>query len=50
MPAAPELEIAPDAVFDVTITTDRGDIQMRLDASLAHQTVNNFVVQARRGF
>jgi len=50
MASAPPIEIAPDAVFDVTIATDRGDIQMRLDASLAHQTVNNFVVQARRGF
>jgi cyclophilin family peptidyl-prolyl cis-trans isomerase len=50
MPSAPELEIAPDAAFDVTIATDKGDITMRLDAALAHTTVNNFVVQARRGF
>jgi len=50
MPSAPELEIAPDAAFDVTIATDKGDITMRLDAALAHNTVNNFVVQARRGF
>ena len=50
MPSAPEIEIAPDAAFDVTIATDKGDIVMRLDAALAHQTVNNFVVQARRGF
>ena len=50
MASAPELEIAPDAAFDVTIATDKGDIAMRLDASLAPTTVNHFVVQARRGF
>ena len=50
MPSAPEFEIQPDAVFDVTIGTDKGDIVMRLDASLAPVTVNNFVVNARNGF
>ncbi|HJR25172.1 MAG TPA: peptidylprolyl isomerase [Acidimicrobiales bacterium] len=50
MPSAPEFEIQPDALFDVTITTDKGDIVMRLDASLAPVTVNNFVVNARKGF
>ena len=44
------MEIAPDAKFDVTISTDKGDIVMRLDAALAPVTVNNFVVQARQGF
>jgi cyclophilin family peptidyl-prolyl cis-trans isomerase len=50
MPSAPEFEIQADEVFDVTIATDKGDIVMRLDASLAPVTVNNFVVNARNGF
>jgi cyclophilin family peptidyl-prolyl cis-trans isomerase len=50
MASAPDFEIDPDASFDVTISTDKGDITMRLDAGLAPNTVNNFVVQARRGF
>jgi len=50
MASPPEQQIAPDDTFDVTISTDRGDIVMRLDASLAPMTVNNFVVQARSGF
>jgi peptidyl-prolyl cis-trans isomerase B (cyclophilin B) len=50
MPSAPAFEIEPDAVFDVTIATDRGDIVLRLDAGLAPNTVNNFVVNARNGF
>ncbi|MGH9085976.1 MAG: peptidylprolyl isomerase [Acidimicrobiales bacterium] len=50
MSSAPAFEIDPDATFEVTITTDKGDIVMSLDAGLAPQTVNNFVVQARNGF
>ncbi len=50
MANAPAFEIAPDAVFDVTIATDKGDIVMRLDANLAPTTVNHFVVNARNGF
>ncbi len=50
MPDAPAFEIEPDAVFDVTIATDKGDIGLRLDAALAPTTVNNFVVNARNGF
>ena len=50
MASPPEFEIQPDAQFDVTIATDKGDIVMRLDASLAPVTVNNFVVNARSGF
>jgi len=50
MPAAPAFEIQPDEKFTVTIATDRGDIVMELDAALAPNTVNNFVVQARKGF
>ena len=50
MPAAPAFEIDLDAKFEVTFATDKGDIVATLDASLAPKTVNNFVVQARRGF
>ena len=50
MPSAPAFEIDPAAKFEVTITTAKGDIVMVLDASLAPNTVNNFVVQARQGF
>jgi cyclophilin family peptidyl-prolyl cis-trans isomerase len=50
MPSAPAFEIEPDAKFEVTIATDKGDIVALLDASLAPNTVNNFVVQARNGF
>ena len=50
MPSAPAFEIEPDAKFEVTIATDKGDIVALLDASLAPTTVNNFVVQARNGF
>ena len=50
MPSAPAFEIEPDAKFEVTFATDKGDIVALLDASLAPNTVNNFVVQARSGF
>ncbi len=50
MPSAPAFEIEPDATFEVTIATDRGDIVLALDAALAPVTVNNFVVNARKGF
>jgi cyclophilin family peptidyl-prolyl cis-trans isomerase len=50
MPEAPAIEIAPDAKFEVTITTDRGDIVLALDSALAPTTVNHFVVNARNGF
>jgi cyclophilin family peptidyl-prolyl cis-trans isomerase len=50
MPSAPAFEIEPDAKFEVTFATDKGDIVALLDASLAPTTVNNFVVQARNGF
>jgi cyclophilin family peptidyl-prolyl cis-trans isomerase len=50
MPSAPAFEIDPDATFEVTIATPKGDIVMLLDAKLAPNTVNNFVVNARNGF
>ena len=50
MPSAPAIEIQPDAKFEVTFATDKGDIVALIDASLAPTTVNHFVVQARNGF
>jgi cyclophilin family peptidyl-prolyl cis-trans isomerase len=50
MAQPPAFEIDPAAKFDVTIATDKGDIVLRLDADLAPSSVNNFVVQARKGF
>ncbi len=50
MPSAPAFEIEPDATFEVTIATDKGDMVLHLDAALAPVTVNNFVVNARNGF
>ena len=50
MPSAPAFEIDPDATFEVTFATDKGDIVATVDASLAPPTVNHFVVQARNGF
>jgi cyclophilin family peptidyl-prolyl cis-trans isomerase len=39
-----------DAKYQVTLDTDRGEIQMELDPGLAPTTVNHFVSQARDGF
>jgi cyclophilin family peptidyl-prolyl cis-trans isomerase len=50
MPSAPAIEIEPTATFEVTFSTDRGDIVATLDAALAPVTVNHFVVNARNGF
>jgi peptidyl-prolyl cis-trans isomerase B (cyclophilin B) len=50
MPTPPPFEIDESTVYEVTITTPKGDIVMDLDPSLAPKSVNNFVVQARNGF
>jgi cyclophilin family peptidyl-prolyl cis-trans isomerase len=47
---APEMQIDQDAIYQVVITTNRGEIALELDPKLAPVTVNNFVVQARNGF
>ena len=48
--SAPEMEIDTDKLYDVTIQTAKGDIQMELDPHLAPKTVNNFVHLARSGY
>ena len=50
MAQPPEHEIDDDAIYRVTIATDRGTIVMELDPQLAPNTVNNFVGLARRGY
>jgi peptidyl-prolyl cis-trans isomerase B (cyclophilin B) len=50
MAEPPEHEIDDDAIYRVTIATDRGTITMELDPQLAPNTVNNFVALARRGY
>ena len=46
----PPMSIDVDALYKVTITTDKGDIVMELDPALAPETVNNFVHLARDGY
>jgi cyclophilin family peptidyl-prolyl cis-trans isomerase len=50
MATPPAHVIDDDAIYEATITTDRGDIVMALDPKLAPTTVNNFVALARQGF
>ena len=50
MAQPPPMQINEDAVYQVTIDTDRGAIVMELDPGMAPVTVNNFVSQARAGF
>jgi peptidyl-prolyl cis-trans isomerase B (cyclophilin B) len=50
MPTPPPMTIDPDAIYQVRIATDRGDIVADLDPALAPQTVNNFVSLARDGY
>ncbi len=46
----PAMEIDLDAVYQVVISTPKGEITMELDPALAPTTVNHFVVNARNGF
>lgn len=46
----PEMRIDPEATYEATITTAKGDIVVTLDAEAAPQTVNNFVTLAQQGF
>lgn len=46
----PEMQIDPGEAYVATISTEKGDIVVELDAGAAPQTVNNFVFLARQGF
>ena len=46
----PEMGIDTEKLYDVTIGTAKGDIQLELDPQLAPNTVNNFVSLARAGY
>ena len=48
--ARAEQVIDPSRRYQATITTDRGDIVIDLDAARAPLSVNNFVFLAREGF
>jgi cyclophilin family peptidyl-prolyl cis-trans isomerase len=47
---APRVDLAPDAVVPVTLTTSCGDIVLELVAADAPRTVENFVALAEEGF
>ncbi len=46
----PDMQINEDALYEVTIDTDKGEIVLELDPKLAPKTVNNFVSLARNGY
>lgn len=50
MSTSPEMQINEDAIYQVVIDTDKGEIVMELDPKLAPQTVNNFVTLGKDGY
>jgi cyclophilin family peptidyl-prolyl cis-trans isomerase len=46
----PQMEIDPKKTYSAVITTDKGDIHLRLYADKTPVTVNNFVFLSRQGF
>ena len=46
----PEMQIDPDKSYNVSIETDRGNIELDLYPQYAPATVNNFVFLANEGF
>ena len=46
----PEMEIDPKKKYTATLSTDKGDIVLKLFADKVPVTVNNFVFLARQGF
>jgi cyclophilin family peptidyl-prolyl cis-trans isomerase len=50
MAQPPEHEIDDDAIYRVTVHTNRGEIVMELDPQMAPKSVNNFVALARQGY
>ena len=47
---APEMSIDTKKKYDVTLHTEKGDIELELFADRVPRTVNNFVFLAREGF
>ena len=50
MAQLPEMQINQDSIYDVTISTNKGEIVMELNPKLAPITVNNFVSLAKDGY
>ena len=50
MAKQPEPQTDPTKIYRTTIKSDKGDIVMDLDPSIAPNTVNNFVGLARQGY
>jgi cyclophilin family peptidyl-prolyl cis-trans isomerase len=48
--AAPEFGIDPTKTYRATLQTNKGDVEIALDAERSPLTVNNFVFLARDGF
>jgi peptidyl-prolyl cis-trans isomerase B (cyclophilin B) len=48
--APPALQIDPEAVYEATLETTKGTIEIELAPEHAPHTVNNFVFLAREGF
>jgi cyclophilin family peptidyl-prolyl cis-trans isomerase len=48
--ASPAMQIDTGKIYKATISTEKGDIVVQLDAKAAPQTVNNFVFLSREGF
>jgi len=48
--APPDLGLGPDEAVAVTMSTSCGDIRIRLDPSIAPETVNSFVFLASEGY
>jgi cyclophilin family peptidyl-prolyl cis-trans isomerase len=46
----PEMQIDPAQSYEATIVTEKGNIVVELEPSLAPETVNNFVFLAQEGF
>ena len=48
--SAPDMQIDVDRTYQVTITTDKGEIELELMPEHAPRTVNNFLFLTREGF
>ena len=46
----PDMQVDPSKTYHATISTNHGDMKLKLNAAEAPKTVNNFVSLARDGF